>query len=671
MLGLETNNYIFACLGFQNCHKEKVFEKWSISWHKFVAFLPQRWNVVLRTLFAHSSSTRDKIVFENDAWYMAKNNLFWVIAANRPITFFFDLFVFSTQNPQKNAQSNPDPKKKQNSSPYFLCFFSFSSSLLVKKTNKQKPRKGRHICSDRMSSFSNANLLISGNNASTFLASSSFFSSSSSVSACDCNKWGVKNKWNWDKPEATSTKWRFKTKKTVQRGDDNSLYELQMSLLESEVWGHREEQKWHGQEQSQTIENVLKNHKRRYVQHLNWSVLCFVGDDIWELRTQIATVFSCEIKESFVWQSLFVRCNKLRILTWIASWEQFSSSHHNHESTTLQMWDYFCSQKSEDISVSKQKEMLVSPNNSRKNLHSFLWWLDDICVSFILFCWWKAVLEQKYAYKWFNFSFFCWQNTKRANIFLFVFWLHLQSCISTPFILCFEKTIPLSSCFLFWSFQKKERKTHSKRGWNYCSFKSFFFSTGNKSKKTKLASTEAQAWGKTPIFWAPNEFVRTKKQRKRLRFQLESAKSGVQKKNKQQKMFAKLLRFWKKNKMSEETHLHLFIYDPFPLSAFLESSALFCGSWVILNDHKCPFSIFSVCLFLDSVINAPHLSSSWASDWVISMVSGLLISTLLLLISIFLLATRNCFLLQHHEHCFPNLFFHSVVRDSKFLSPKN
>ena len=103
MLALETNNYIFACLGFKNCHKEKVFEKWSISWHKFAAFLPQRWNVVLRTLFAHSSSTRDKIVFENDAWYRAKNNLFWVIAANRPIIFFWLVCFLHTKPPKKRT----------------------------------------------------------------------------------------------------------------------------------------------------------------------------------------------------------------------------------------------------------------------------------------------------------------------------------------------------------------------------------------------------------------------------------------------------------------------------------------------------------------------------------------------------------------------------------------
>ena len=144
------------------------------------------------------------------------------------------------------------------------------------------------------------------------------------------------------------------------------------------------------------------------------------------------------------------------------------------------------------------------------------------------------------------------------------------------------------------------------------------------------------------------------------------------KKNKQQKMVAKLLRFWKKKNVRRcvSSSLHSWSFSTF---CILGIKCLFCGSWIILSDRKCPFNIFSVSLFLDSVINVPHFSSSWVSDWGISMVSGLLISTLLLLISIFLLTTRNSSLLQHHhEHCFPNLFFHSVpdfvVRDSKFLS---
>ena len=102
-------------------------------------------------------------------------------------------------------------------------------------------------------------------------------------------------------------------------------------------------------------------------------------------------------------------------------------------------------------------------------------------------------------------------------------------------------------------------------------------------------------------------------------------------------MFAKLLRFWKKKQNVRRNAPSSFHSWSFYTFCILGIKCLFCGFWVILNDHKCPLSIFSVCFFLDSVINLPHLSSSWASDWGISMVSGLLISTLLLLISIFLL----------------------------------
>ena len=141
MLALETNNYIFACLGFQNCHKEKVFEKWSISWHKFAAFLPQRWNVVLRTLFAHSSSTRDKIVFENDAWYMAKNNLFWVIAANRPIIFFLTCLFSPHKTPTKTH--NLTLTQKKNKTRLLVSFVFFFFLQFVGPKNKQTKTKKR------------------------------------------------------------------------------------------------------------------------------------------------------------------------------------------------------------------------------------------------------------------------------------------------------------------------------------------------------------------------------------------------------------------------------------------------------------------------------------------------------------------------------------------------
>ena len=295
---------------------------------------------------------------------------------------------------------------------------------------------------------------------------------------------GVKNKWNWDKPEATSTKWRFKTKKTVQRGDNNSLYELQMPLLESEVWGHREEQKWHGQEQSQTIENVLNNHKRRYVQHLNWSVLCFVGDDIWELHTQIATVFSCEIKESFVWQSLFVRCNKLRILTWIASWEQFSP-HITITSPPLFKCEITSAPRKVRIFLCQNKRKCwFHPTTTVGKMHSLLfslmigWYLR-----FVQFCsvGWKALLEQKYPHKSFQFFFFL--LTQKNQHFPLCFSTSLAELYFHSIHSLFWKNNSSFVLFLFWSFQKKRKKNALKDRLKLLFVQVFFFPTGNKSKK--------------------------------------------------------------------------------------------------------------------------------------------------------------------------------------------
>ena len=128
-----------------------------MSWHKFATFLPQRWNVVLRTLFAHSSSIRDKIVFENYVIQGKKATFFESLL--RMVQFFLTCLFSPHKTSQKKNHTIWTGKTKLVSLSPFL---SFSSSLLVKKTNKQKPRKGRHTCSERMSSFSNANLLISG-----------------------------------------------------------------------------------------------------------------------------------------------------------------------------------------------------------------------------------------------------------------------------------------------------------------------------------------------------------------------------------------------------------------------------------------------------------------------------------------------------------------------------
>ena len=108
--------------------------------------------------------------------------------------------------------------------------------------------------------------------------------------------------------------------------------------------------------------------------------------------------------------------------------------------------------------------------------------------------------------------------------------------------------------------------------------------------------------------------------------------------------------------------------SPFSTFCILAIECLFCGPWVILSDHKCSFKIFSVCSFLDPVINAPHLPSSWASDWIISVIFGLMISTLSL-------STRKHSLPQHHSHFFLHLFSRSVpefvVRESQSYCPQS
>ena len=82
-----------------------------------------------------------------------------------------------------------------------------------------------------------------------------------------------------------------------------------------------------------------------------------------------------------------------------------------------------------------------------------------------------------------QFFFFLLTKYKKSKHFPLCFLTSLAELYFHSIHSLFWKTIPLSSCFLFWSFQKKERKTHSKRGWNYCSFKSFFFQQETNQKK--------------------------------------------------------------------------------------------------------------------------------------------------------------------------------------------
>ena len=137
--------------------------------------------------FLHIHLQQETKLFSKITWYRAKTTFFGVIAANRPIFFLTCLF-----SPHKTPKKHTIWTGKQNSSPC-LPFFSFPPVCWSKKqtnNNYQEKEDTSVLRECRLSPM--PNLLISGNNISTFLASSSFFSLSSSVSACNYNKWGKK-----------------------------------------------------------------------------------------------------------------------------------------------------------------------------------------------------------------------------------------------------------------------------------------------------------------------------------------------------------------------------------------------------------------------------------------------------------------------------------------------
>ena len=194
-------------------------------------------------------------------------------------------------------------------------------------------------------------------------------------------------------------------------------------------------------------------------------------------------------------------------------------------------------------------------------------------------------MEQKYPHKWCKFSFFCWH--KKSTHFPFsVFWLHSHSCIHSIHF-CFEKNN--SSFVLFFVLvvpnKKTKEKRTQKRGWNCCSFKSFFFNKGTNKiwqKKQSLVSPEAQAWVKTPHLLGVKWVYSHKAATWAASFSAWVCQKWSSKTNKQQKMFAKLLRFRKKNKMSEETN---------PLSGNLDLQGMlitqsldFDSTWITIRN---------------------------------------------------------------------------------------
>ena len=256
--------------------------------------------------------------------------------------------------------------------------------------------------------------------------------------------------------------------------------------------------------------------QERSVQHLNWSVLCFVGDDIWELHTQIETGLSCENKESFVWQSLFARCNKLRILTWIVSWEQFSSSHHNHQvhSSNVkllllpEMWGDFCVKTKGNVSV---------PNNKCKKNALFSFLFDDwMLFAFLSVCfvdeklfWSRNILTNGAIF------LFSVDKIQKSKHFPFsVFWLHRKVVfpLYSLFVLKNNSSFVLFVVLVVPKKKKEEKCTQREAEIAVRSSLLFFNRKQIKfGKKPSQPQRKHKHEGNHHIFWASNEFVRTKR----------------------------------------------------------------------------------------------------------------------------------------------------------------